>query len=116
MAPASSPTAAWPRTTWWPRSTRQKRPDREEITMGLLKTAGKVAVASAVHGRIQRRQQQRWAAQDLAAAQAAAPPPAGQPSDMGDRLNQLTKLGDLQRAGVLTEAEFQEQKARILNG
>jgi hypothetical protein len=91
--------------------------------MGLLKTAGKVAVASAVHGRIQRRQQQRWAAQDLAAAQAApqpAPPAAaaaaGEHSDMGERLNQLTKLGDLFQAGVLTEAEFQEQKNRILSG
>lgn len=104
--------------------------------MGLLKTAGKVAVASTVHGRIQRRQQQRWAAQDLAAAQAeqaagqASPPPAtvapapAQPvpppapaaEGMGDRLDQLTKLGDLLTAGVLTEAEFQEQKNRILHG
>jgi hypothetical protein len=33
-----------------------------------LKTAVKVAVASSVHGRIQRRQQQRWAQQDQAAA------------------------------------------------
>ena len=29
--------------------------------MGLLKTAATVAVASSVHGRIQRRQQNRWA-------------------------------------------------------
>ena len=105
--------------------------------MGLLKTAGKVAVASAVHGRIQRRQQQRWAAQDLAAAvppgaappgaaaptAAAAPhpsadvaPPLPQPADMGERLEHLTKLGDLLKAGLLTEAEFEQQKARILNG
>jgi hypothetical protein len=93
-----------------------------------LKTAAKVAVASSVHGRIQRRQQQRWAAQDLAAAQAGAPWPAhaaeptlahaaaGQPTDMGERLGQLTQLGDLLKAGVLTEAEFQEQKNRILHG
>ncbi len=43
--------------------------------MGILKTAAAVAVASSVHGRIQRRQQARWAAQDQAAA-APAPPPA----------------------------------------
>ena len=43
--------------------------------MGILKTAATVAVASSVHGRIQRRQQTRWAAQDQAAA-APAPPPA----------------------------------------
>ncbi|NMD47079.1 MAG: SHOCT domain-containing protein, partial [Propionibacterium sp.] len=30
--------------------------------MGLFKTAAKVAVASSVHGRVQRRQAQRWAA------------------------------------------------------
>ena len=87
--------------------------------MGILKTAATVAVASSVHGRVQRRQQQRWAAQDQAAAPAAPPPvPAAAPSsvDAGDRLAQLTQLGDLKNAGVLTEAEFEREKARILNG
>ena len=100
--------------------------------MGLLKTAAKVAVASSVHGRIQRRQQQRWAAQDQAAAAAAPPPPAPPPpapvaappqaaapaqqADMGDRLAQLKQLGELLSAGVLTQAEFEVQKARILSG
>ena len=46
--------------------------------MGLLKTAATVAVASSVHGRIQRRQQARWAAQDQALAGAPAPPPPAQ--------------------------------------
>ena len=108
--------------------------------MGLLKTAATVAVASSVHGRIQRRQQQRWAAQDYAnAAAAPAPPPPPQyaapapaeqayaqppapapapapAASMEDRLSQLKQLGELLSAGVLTEAEFQQQKARILNG
>ena len=104
--------------------------------MGLLKTAATVAVASSVHGRIQRRQQARWAAQDQAAnaaamppapAQAAAPPPvpaaappqapaAAPPPDMDHRLAQLKQLGELLSAGVLTQAEFDQQKARILNG
>ena len=44
--------------------------------MGLLKTAATVAVASSVHGRIQRRQQARWAAQDQAPADVPPPPPA----------------------------------------
>ena len=111
--------------------------------MGILKTAATVAVASSVHGRIQRRQQARWAAQDQAAA-APAPPPApaaaappapaaaappapaaaappapvaaAQPADMSDRLAQLTQLGELLSAGILTEDEFQQQKTRILNG
>jgi hypothetical protein len=90
-----------------------------------LKTAAKVAVASSVHGRVQRRQQQRWAAQDQAAAAAAAPAPppqapaasapAADSTDRNERLAQLSKLGDLKNAGVLTEAEFEREKARILN-
>ena len=110
--------------------------------MGLLKTAATVAVASSVHGRIQRRQQNRWAAQDQAnAAAMPAPPPAQyaasahqqqtyaepvpppqapaaqpQPADMNERIAQLKQLGELLSAGVLTQAEFEQQKARILNG
>jgi putative oligomerization/nucleic acid binding protein len=110
--------------------------------VGILKTAATVAVASSVHGRIQRRQQQRWAAQDQANASATAPPPPAQdpasaqlqqayaepappphtpaapaqPADMSERLAQLKQLGDLLAAGVLTQAEFDQQKARILNG
>jgi hypothetical protein len=110
--------------------------------VGLLKTAATVAVASSVHGRIQRRQQNRWAAQDQASAAAMpAPPPAQhaapahppqayaepaappqapaaqpQPADMNERIAQLKQLGELLSAGVLTQAEFDQQKARILNG
>ena len=108
--------------------------------MGILKTAATVAVASSVHGRVQRRQQNRWAAQDQAAAASAPPPPPqyaapaqpqqayaetvppqqppaapAQPADMGDRIAQLKELGELLSAGVLTQAEFEQQKARILN-
>jgi putative oligomerization/nucleic acid binding protein len=95
------------------------------MTVGILKTAATVAVASSVHGRIQRRQQTRWAAQDQAPAapppQAPAAPPqtpaAPAPAaDMGQRLAQLAQLGDLKDAGILTDAEFEQQKARILNG
>ena len=95
--------------------------------MGLLKTAAKVAVASSVHGRVQRRQQSRWAAQDQAAAQAATsasassapqpPPPAAAATPVNDTnelLAQLKQLGELRDAGVLTDNEFQAQKARIL--
>ena len=111
--------------------------------MGLFKTAATVAVASSVHGRIQRRQQTRWAAQDQANAAAvpAPPPPApyaapaqpqqayaepvpppeapgvpAPPADMNERLAQLKQLGELLSAGVLTQAEFEQQKTRILNG
>ena len=92
--------------------------------MGLLKTAATVAVASSVHGRVQRRQQARWAAQDQQATawqaqqpppQQPAPPTQAQPDDTAERLANLTKLGELMNAGLLTQAEFEQQKARILS-
>ena len=100
--------------------------------MGLLKTAATVAVASSVHGRVQRRQQARWAAQDPQAGgwQAQQPPPQqppqppppqhqapaapAQPDNPAERLANLAKLGELMNAGLLTQAEFEQQKARIL--
>jgi len=84
--------------------------------MGLLGTAAKVAVASSVHGRVQRRQRERWAAQDSAAAPAATPQAAPAAASGGGMLEQLKQLGELRDAGVLTEAEFEAQKARILAG
>ena len=43
-----------------------------------------------------------------------APPPAAASTD--DKLDQLKKLGELKTAGVLTDAEFEAQKAKILAG
>lgn len=40
---------------------------------------------------------------------------AGQASD-ADPLDRLGKLNELRLAGVLTESEFEAQKARILSG
>lgn len=96
--------------------------------MGLLKTAARAAVASSVHGRVQRRQQQRWAAAaqpvDAAPQVVAAPPvvvpavqaPAAAPQAPAtdDLLDALERLGKLRDSGVLTEAEFAAQKARLL--
>jgi hypothetical protein len=44
------------------------------------------------------------------------PGPPAQTIDMGERLAQLKQLGELLSAGVLTQAEFEQQKTRILNG
>ena len=76
-----------------------------------------------VSGRVSRRQQGRWARQQQAQAQqeAEAPPPEAaqappaQGSDMDSKLAQLKDLGALKDQGVLTEAEFEAQKAKILN-
>jgi hypothetical protein len=43
---------------------------------------------------------------------AYAPAPAGSSTD--DKLEQLKQLGELKTAGVLTDAEFEAQKAKIL--
>ena len=37
------------------------------------------------------------------------------PSSMDDRLAQLQQLGELRAQGVLSDAEFEQQKSRILN-
>jgi hypothetical protein len=96
---------------------------------GLLRGVARVAVvagtASAVSGRVQRRQQNKWAAQDQAAADEQAPPPEPEPEpepeapaapSTDDKLAQLQQLGQLKDSGVLTEAEFEAQKGKILYG
>jgi hypothetical protein len=83
--------------------------------MGLIKTAAKVAVASSVHGRVQRRQQQRWAEQDLRAAPSVpVPGPAGGTPDVAQQLALVAQLNELRQAGALTDEEFAAKKAQIL--
>lgn len=83
--------------------------------MSLLRTVRRAAVASAVHGKVQRRQQNRWAAADQVAPHAPGQPtPAPPPAGMDDTISQLERLATLRDSGVLSDAEFQAQKARIL--
>ena len=88
--------------------------------MSLLRTAARASVATRVVGNTHRRQQQRWAAQDAAAAKTAAPAqspaptPAQAPASAPSMLDQLAQLRQLRDAGVLTDAEFEAQKQRIL--
>jgi len=42
------------------------------------------------------------------------PPPVSQPQVISTQLEQLKQLGELKEQGVLTEAEFEVQKSRIL--
>ncbi|MBJ7339637.1 SHOCT domain-containing protein [Mycolicibacterium sp.] len=82
--------------------------------MSLLRSMSRVAVASSVHGRVQRRQRDRWA---TAAAEPRQPVPAPPPAaPTVDVLEQLERLGRLRDSGVLTEDEFAAQKARLLAG
>jgi hypothetical protein len=85
---------------------------------GLLRGMARVAVvsgtATAVSNRTSRRQSQRWAAQDQEAyQQEAAPPPAAAPP-AESRIDQLKALGELKSQGVLSDEEFEAEKARIL--
>ena len=92
------------------------------LLRGVARTAVVAGTATAVSGRVSRRQQGRWAAKEQGAAPApeAAPepaqyqeaPPAAPSTD--DKLAQLKQLGELRDAGVLTDAEFEAQKGKIL--
>jgi hypothetical protein len=87
------------------------------LIRGVARTAAVVGTATAVSNRVSRRQANRWASQDASAQNDyAQPPPAPASTGSEDRLAQLKELGELRASGVLTEAEFQQQKASILAG
>jgi membrane protease subunit (stomatin/prohibitin family) len=86
--------------------------------MGLLRMAARTAVvagtATAVSGRVQRRQAERWEQenpqQDQQQYQQQAPP--AEPEDDGTA--KLQELAQLHAQGVLTDEEFAAAKAKIL--
>ena len=86
---------------------------------GLIRTAARTAViagtATAVTGRVARRQQQRYMAEAQAQPQAAAPaPPPPQPAAEADYMAELEKLAQLKNQGIITEEEFQAKKKQLL--
>jgi hypothetical protein len=96
------------------------------LLRGLARTALVAGTATAVSNRVSRRQAGRWAAQEAAMAPPPDYPPAyssppppppsagGGAEGAGDMLAQLKELGELRSHGVLSEAEFEDQKRRIL--
>jgi len=87
--------------------------------MGLLRMAARTAVvagtATAVAGRVQRRQANKWDQQDAQQdaqqdEQQEAPPPEAE----DDATTQLQNLAKLHGQGVLTDEEFAAAKAKIL--
>jgi hypothetical protein len=84
------------------------------LLRGVARTAVIAGTATAVSNRVSRRQAERWSADDAQAQGAYEPPPAAAPA--ADPLEQLKQLGELKASGVLTEAEFEAQKAKILAG
>jgi hypothetical protein len=89
------------------------------LLRGVARTAVIAGTATAVSNRVSRRQANRWAEQDdQAAGGYEEQPPAAAPAAPAapDPLEQLKQLGELKDQGVLTEAEFEAQKAKILQG
>ena len=110
------------------------------LLRGVARTAVVAGTATAVSGRVQRRQADKYAERDAQTAanrsqayeedmaqqqpQYAAPPPQQQyappppepagPASQQDMIDQLKQLGELRDAGVLTEDEFAAQKAKLL--
>lgn len=102
------------------------------LLRGIARTAVVAGTATAVSGRVQRRQAEKFADRDANIAaqredaynaqqgndqpppqqeQAAPPPPAAPAPDM---IQQLKDLAELKDQGILTEEEFSQQKAKIL--
>jgi hypothetical protein len=99
------------------------------LLRGVARTAAIAGTASAVSGRVQRRQAEKFADRDAAIyadrqqayAQQTAPaypppqaPPPPAPSGETDVISQLKQLGELHEQGILTDEEFAAKKAQIL--
>ncbi len=100
------------------------------LLRGVARTAVVAGTATAVSGRVQRRQAERFASRDAQiyadrqqayqeqqlAAQPAPPPapPAAAAPSQADMIEQLKQLGELHAQGILTDEEFAAQKAKIL--
>jgi hypothetical protein len=96
------------------------------LLRGVARTAAIAGTATAVSNRVSRRQAGRWAEQDQAQAyeqqpayqqpayQQPAQPAAPAPGGTDLKLEQLKQLGELRQQGVLNDAEFEQQKAKIL--
>jgi Short C-terminal domain len=95
---------------------------------GIARTAVIAGTATAVSNRVSRRQLNRWSQQeDQQHAQQQyqqqqqqqqqyyqQPPPPPPPAPPRDTVTQLKELAELKSQGILTDAEFQAQKAKIL--
>jgi hypothetical protein len=97
------------------------------LLRGIARTAVIAGTATAVSNRVSRRQVNRWSRQeDEQYARQQQPPPQQQPPQQyyqqppppppprRDTVTQLKELAELKSQGILTDAEFQAQKAKIL--
>jgi hypothetical protein len=81
------------------------------------RTAVVAGTATAVSGRVARRQQQKYAGQDAEYVEkqaAAAQQGAGEAAPADDKTAEIERLAQLHASGALTDEEFAAAKARIL--
>src|SRR4051812_25334027 len=101
------------------------------LLRGVARTAAIAGTATAVSGRVQRRQAEKYADRDAniyaqreqayadqvaPQQQYAPPPPPPAPAPVTDTVELLKQLGELHTSGVLTDEEFAVQKSKVLNG
>jgi len=91
------------------------------LLRGVARTAVIAGTATAVSNRVSRRQANRWSqqgddqyAQQQYSEQQPPPQQAPPPASAPDTITQLKELAELKSQGILTEAEFEAQKAKIL--
>jgi len=85
------------------------------LLRGVARTAVIAGTATHVSNNVSRRQANKWSQQEqqqYEQQQAAAPPPPA--AGGGDMVSQLTELKGLLDQGILTQQEFDAQKAKIL--
>ncbi len=82
------------------------------LLRGVARTAVVAGTASAVSGRVQHRQQQKWADQDAQQQQNQAPEQQMSPQD--DTISQIQQLSQLVNQGILTQEEFEAKKKQLL--
>jgi Short C-terminal domain len=85
------------------------------LLRGVARTAVIAGTATAVSNRASRRQANRWSQQeDQQYYQQAPPPPPPPAAPPVDTVSQLKQLAELRDQGILTDAEFDAQKAKVL--
>ena len=84
------------------------------LLRGMARTAVVAGTATAVSNRVSRRQAERWAVQEPQPQYAEQPQAAPPPPTAPDPIERLKELGGLRDKGILTEEEFEAQKAKVL--
>ncbi len=85
------------------------------LLRGVARTAVIAGTATHVSNNVSRRQGERWQRKEEEQyAQQAPPPPPQAAAPEADPIERLRQLGELHDQGILTDAEFQAQKAKVL--